>query len=377
MPLQQVEQRQNDRQQLEQCDGQQRVQQTEFADEETRAVGCREQPAGPAGGCGVGRDERRQNPADPLDRRRQPEERQEPVGQVHGRPNAQEHQAGSITQRRRPAAGGCGVLRLEPGDPGVQQPVPHDVEMGARVDRRVLTQIVGERLQTGHLVRGDQGAQGAEVGRLGVDQPLHAQRGWDRRGKQCPGRVGETRIEPAGMPGRGGLRDETEQLVDAHTHGGDGRVDRNAEPRRETGCVDLDAAGLAIVDHVQVEDHGDAELGQLQGQEEGAPQVLGITDLDDRIRPRGQDHVPGDFLVLGLGHQAVHARCIDDLIGLTVDPQMAARDFHRGAGVVGDDRILAGDLAEDHRFADIGIADKDDRTSVPAGFGHLVPVAEL
>ncbi len=248
--------------------------------------------------------------------------------------------------------------------------------MGARVDRRVLTQLVGERLQTIQLVRSDQGAQGTEVGRLGVAQPFHAQRGWNRRGKQRQGRISETRIEPAGMPGCGGLRNEAEQLVDAHAHGGNGRVDRNAEPRCETGCVDLDAAGLAIVDHVEVEDHGDAELGQLQGQEQGAPQVFGITDLNDRIRPRSQDHVPGDFLVLRLRHQAVHARGIDDLIGLTVDPQMAARDFHRGAGVVGDDRVLAGDLAEDHRFADIGIADKDDRSGVPAGFGHLIPVSE-
>ncbi len=81
--------------------------------------------------------------------------------------------------------------------------------------------------------------------------------------------------------GRPGVLEGRHQVGRAFVAQGDGAHHGDAEEVGELLHVDPGAAGRELVEHVEDEDHGMAQLGELKGQEQGAAEVLGVGDLDD------------------------------------------------------------------------------------------------
>ena len=77
--------------------------------------------------------------------------------------------------------------------------------------------------------------------------------------------------------------------------------------------VDLIAVLPDEVHHVERDDHGDAELGQLGGQIEVALEVGGVDDVEDHIGALVDQIIPGDNLFKGVGREGVNARQVGDV----------------------------------------------------------------
>ncbi len=130
------------------------------------------------------------------------------------------------------------------------------------------------------------------------------------------------------------------------------------------------AATRRLVTHVQAQRQRQFHLGQLDGEQQDAAQVLGIPDLQHAAITAVQQNVAGDLLVLGGGNQRVGSRCVH---GIAAAPaphgaggEPAAADLHGGAGIVGDRDVGAGEPAEEDALADVGIAHQDE---VPGSMG--------
>ena len=88
--------------------------------------------------------------------------------------------------------------------------------------------------------------------------------------------------------------------------------DLAAELTLELFDIDAVAVLLDEVHHVQRDDHGDAELGELGGQIEVALEVRRVDDVQDRVRALGDQIVTGDDLLQRVGGERVDARQVGD-----------------------------------------------------------------
>ena len=169
-----------------------------------------------------------------------------------------------------------------------------------------------------------------------------------------------------------GLGDPLEQERQAgplHRHRGD-----DVDPQRggEPVGVDAEAARGGLVGHVEREREGDAGLGELAGEEQPPPEVLGVADLKADVLRLAEQDVPRHLLVLRHGEQVVGARRVEHVPALAADLGRAPGDLDGGAGVVRDGDVLAGQRAEEDALAHVGIAHQHER----AGRGHDLLVIE-
>ena len=88
--------------------------------------------------------------------------------------------------------------------------------------------------------------------------------------------------------------------------------DLAAELTLELFDIDAVAVLLDEVHHVQRDDHGDAELGELGGQVQVALEVRGVDDVQNRVRTLGDQIVTGDDLLQRVGGERVDARQVGD-----------------------------------------------------------------
>ena len=200
--------------------------------------------------------------------------------------------------------------------------------------------------------------------------PGEARRGQERL------EVGERRLDGRVVArpelGDARLRDPLEQERQAgalHRHGGD-----HVDPQRggEPVGVDADPAGGGLVGHVERQREGDAGLGELAGEQEPAPEVLGVAHLKADVLRLAEQDVAGHLLVLGHGEQVVGARGVEHVPAQAADLGRAPRDLHGGARVVRDGDVLAGERAEEDALADVGVAHQHQR----ARGGHDLLVVE-
>ena len=85
-----------------------------------------------------------------------------------------------------------------------------------------------------------------------------------------------------------------------------------SQPLLEGPPAEADAPLDGLVVHVQAEDLRQAHLGDLRGEEEGPPEVLGVGDLEHRHLAVAEQQVAGHPLVLGHRVEAVRPGGVDD-----------------------------------------------------------------
>ncbi len=95
----------------------------------------------------------------------------------------------------------------------------------------------------------------------------------------------------------------------------------------------------------------------MQGHREHPLQVLGIGHVDDKGRALLQQDPAGHLLFLGDREQPIHPRRVHHPDLRAVEAPPASGDLHRGAGVVGDRHVGAGQRVEQHALAHVGRAD--------------------
>jgi hypothetical protein len=189
----------------------------------------------------------------------------------------------------------------------------------------------------------------AAVGvRLRKERHEPRDRRFDRR------RVGE------GEPAPPLVADGAAQVVQPLAPGRDRAEDAHAEPLLEPAAVDANTDLRRLVVHVEIEGEGEPELGQLRGEHERAPQVLGVGHLHDGARGTREQDIAGHGLVLGHGHEAVDSGRVEHFVRGAVDLGLAARHGDGGPGVVGNGDVAAGEEAEEHALADVRVAHEDD-----------------
>ena len=84
--------------------------------------------------------------------------------------------------------------------------------------------------------------------------------------------------------------------------------ERHADQLREQLDVDLAAASLRLVEHVERHDQRHVQLDELSREVKIALQVGGVDDIDHHVRLRVEDEVAGDQLFGRVGGEAVGAR---------------------------------------------------------------------
>ena len=168
------------------------------------------------------------------------------------------------------------------------------------------------------------------------------------------GAVADRRRGRRGAPG--GRRGGRDQLVEPRAPAADGFHDGRADQPRHFGEVELEAAGLGDVAHVEGEHHGHAQLHELHRQIQVALQVRRVDHVDDHVGFFLDDEIPRDPLFLGVGRQAVGARQIHDVEFRVAAEAGAFLLFDRHAGIVADVLAGAGQLVEQGGLAGIGIA---------------------
>ena len=158
-----------------------------------------------------------------------------------------------------------------------------------------------------------------------------------------------------------GLRvgEMTDQLRDTLAAGCDRRNDRNAERVGKAGGVDDDPTGAGLVVHVEREQAGHAEIRQQRGQGQGAAQVLGVADLDQGAQGLVQQCAQGGAFVVAARGQGEDSGRVDEFDG-GIEARHGARHLDRGAGVVGNVDVCAGETVEQYGLADVRVADKGD-----------------
>ena len=160
-----------------------------------------------------------------------------------------------------------------------------------------------------------------------------------------------------------GALDGGQQPVNAVAACGDHRHHVDAEPLGEQRRVNLQAVRFCLVEHVQGQHRPHAQIGQLQGEEQRAAQILGVRDLDHRARRVAvvEQHVPRYTLVVAVAAQGIRPGRIEDRRAIRQRP---TRHLNRRAGVVRYGDVAAREAAKDDRFAHVGIPDQDDRRGV-------------
>ena len=77
----------------------------------------------------------------------------------------------------------------------------------------------------------------------------------------------------------------------------------------------------------------------------------------------------GDAFVFRQWRQAVDTGRVDQARLAAAKLYTAGGHLYRGARIVGDSRIAAGQGAKYDRFADVGVSDQDKRTQIRSGQG--------
>ena len=123
--------------------------------------------------------------------------------------------------------------------------------------------------------------------------------------------------------------------------------------------INLVAVFARHVDHVQGDDHGNAQLGQLRGQVQVALDVGGVHDVEDGIRPLVYQIAAGDHLLQRIGRKAVDAgQVLDDDIRFAFQPALLL--FHRHARPVANVLVGTGQVVEHGGFTAVWIARQGD-----------------
>ncbi len=129
---------------------------------------------------------------------------------------------------------------------------------------------------------------------------------------------------------------------------------------REFVDIDLDAAALGDVHHVQRDHHRHVHLQHLDCQIKVAFEVGGIDDVDDDIGFMGEQIVTGDFFIEGAGIERIDARQVDNGDFAIAEVKCAHLAFD------GDTRPVTGLLPnacqciEQCRLAAVGVARQRD-----------------
>ncbi len=218
--------------------------------------------------------------------------------------------------------------RVALGQNHVERPIEIPAERGDQavdlIDHalaEVLLDVLARRRRLGQ----QQDGQGSRRDRGAGQQPAdEAQHVFDRCG------------EGNRMLGALRLLEQGRELADTTAFQRHGGEDRCAQPFFQRIARDLDAPGLGHVHHVQGEDGGKLELGQLEGDDQGAAQVLRVEHLHQRVELPGEQELARDHSVLAAGEDGVHPGSVDD-----PDPvrrareeavlQVADRNLDRGA----------------------------------------------
>ena len=141
--------------------------------------------------------------------------------------------------------------------------------------------------------------------------------------------------------------------------------DRHAELFSQTLRVDLDAAGIGHVAHVQRDDGGQSQFQHLADQIQVSLQVAGIDDADDRlwllllVAPP-QQHVNRDHFVGRARGEAVGARQIDQRECLPAGAHLADLFFDRHPGIIPHPLSRSDQRIKQRRLARVGIAHQRD-----------------
>ena len=123
--------------------------------------------------------------------------------------------------------------------------------------------------------------------------------------------------------------------------------------------VDPVAALAHDINHVDGNDHRDAQLGQLSGQVQVTLQVGAVDDVQDGIRTLCDQVVTRHHFLQRVGGQGVNTGQVgnNDVI---VPLQLAFLLLHRNAGPVPDELIGAGQGVEQGCLAGVGVAGERD-----------------
>ncbi len=153
-----------------------------------------------------------------------------------------------------------------------------------------------------------------------------------------------------------------EQAVHALPAGGHRAGDGDAEGIGQAGAVGGETERTGLVHHVEGQGLGHAHFGELHGEVQGAAQVLGVAHLQDGLELVAEQDAGGDGFVLAAGWEGDDAGRVDDhRVGDFASCPLG--DLHRGAGVVGHDDILPGEMVKEDRLANVGVADQGNAPS--------------
>ena len=123
----------------------------------------------------------------------------------------------------------------------------------------------------------------------------------------------------------------------------------------------LDVDDVAVfaddIHHVDSDDHGDAELGQLSGQIKVALKVCAVDDIEYRIGALAEQVVARNDLLKGVRGERVDAGKINDRYAVKpLEPAFLLLNGY--AGPVADELVRAGQRVEQRGLAAVRVAGK-------------------
>ena len=143
--------------------------------------------------------------------------------------------------------------------------------------------------------------------------------------------------------------------------------------------IDLAAARLHQVAHVEQNERGQAEREHRRGQHELARQVQGIENQQNgvglgRAGHLALEHVDGDARIFRVGSERVDAGKIDEREVVAAHAGHEAHALLDGdAGIVGDLLAQAGEPIEERGLAGVGRSDEDNGAEIPRAQGPGAP----
>ena len=162
-----------------------------------------------------------------------------------------------------------------------------------------------------------------------------------------------------GLGGLGGLHSGLGGLHNALALQGGDLHDLAAQLTAQLLHVDLVAVLADHVHHVDGDNHGDAQLGQLGGQVQVTLQVRTVDDVQDGVGALGDQVVTGDHFLQGVGGQGVDTGQVHDG-HVIVLLQLALFLLHRNAGPVAHELVGAGQRVEQGGLARVGVTCQRD-----------------
>ncbi len=240
----------------------------------------------------------------------------------------------------------------------------HRSPVGARQRARLLARDEPRSLPHTGLERAADPPLASQQNR-GDGAAVHGEWFFDRlrdggdRGLHVCGEDRRTRERRTGEEGLGARRAGSQirtHGLQSFALGGGGRIDAHAAKLAlERLEIDAQASRTRLVEHVEIEAEGDAQLRDLQGEEQRAREVLRVPDLDERVVRFRQKEVPRDGLVLAHRHEVVRAGGVDDVPGVLAEVRSAARDLDRRARIVADRDVRTRQGAEENTLAHVGL----------------------